>query len=369
MSRRRLAAATLAASIAVAAAPGTASASSGTSSSPSSGSPSAAGFFAAAAGSSSASASSASRARAMKLGARGKDVRALQRDLTTLGYPVPADGLYGIATKRAVKRLERKRGWKLDGRVSRTDAMRIARLVAKRKAKPARVFYLNGLARPSLSVSAGSAGRATVAVRDTASGATVAALPVSFDAAGSQTVSWNGIAASGSGAPEASYRMSVSDPGSAEAAGVQPKAFIFRWHAFPAPGRHSYGSAGSRFGAKRPGHVHQGQDMAAPCGERLYAAAGGVVSAKAYQAGGAGYYIVIKGSATGGSYVYMHMRKPSWAAKGQTVYAGQQIGKVGSTGASSGCHLHFERWTPPGWYEGGTAYDPLPELRYWDAYS
>jgi murein DD-endopeptidase MepM/ murein hydrolase activator NlpD len=109
--------------------------------------------------------------------------------------------------------------------------------------------------------------------------------------------------------------------------------------------------------------------MAAACGERLYVAEGGTLRVNAYQGSGAGYYIVIHGAISGSDYVYMHMQAPSWAAPNTTVYTGQQIGRVGNTGGSSGCHLHFERWSPPGWYVGGAAYDPLPELLYWDSYS
>jgi murein DD-endopeptidase MepM/ murein hydrolase activator NlpD len=325
--------------------------------------------FAAAAIPTQASAAYRYGARVMKMGSKGKDVRKLQRNLTTLGFPTPADGVYGRRTKKSVKRLERKRGWRRDGKVSKKDAVRIRKLVAKRKAKPSKLFFLNGLTKPSVNVTAGRAGSAAVEVKNASTGETVATLPVTFASPGTQTVSWNGITSSGAGAPEGSYRLSVDDPGTAQAAGVQAKAFSYYWHAFPLPGEHSYGGKGSRFGAKRPGHIHQGQDLGARCGEKLYAAAGGVVTAKAYQAGGAGYYVVIKGAATGRSYVYFHMIKPSWAVKGQTVYAGQQIGKVGNTGSSSGCHLHFELWTPPGWYEGGNAYDPLAELKLWDAYS
>ena len=310
-------------------------------------------------------------ARVMKVGCKGKDVRALQRNLTALGYPTQPDGVYGAATRKSVRRLELQRGWRADGRVSRKDATRIARLAAKRKSKPTPIYYLNGLASPTLLLSASQPGTASVEVTDSASGATVASLPVEFDSAGQREVSWNAIASSGAAAPEATYRMSVPDPGSAGAtvSGGQAKEFALRWHAHPVPGPHDYGGSASRFGASRPGHTHQGQDMGAACGEKLFVATGGTVTTKAYQAGGAGYYIVIRGWATGGSYVYFHMQKPSWAAEGQAVYTGQQIGKVGNTGASTGCHLHFERWTAPGWYAGGKAYDPLPELRYWDTYS
>jgi murein DD-endopeptidase MepM/ murein hydrolase activator NlpD len=58
----------------------------------------------------------------------------------------------------------------------------------------------------------------------------------------------------------------------------------------------------------------------------------------------------------------MHLKKASWASKGTTLYAGQQIGRVGASGNASGCHLHFEIWTSPGWYAGGKPFDPYPNL-------
>lgn len=138
----------------------------------------------------------------------------------------------------------------------------------------------------------------------------------------------------------------------------------YRRHRFPVRGAHDYGGAGSRFGAPRSGHTHQGQDVAAAEGTKLVAVHEGRVTARQYQAGGAGYYLVIRGKDDTDS-VYMHMRGPATVATGEKVMAGQRIGRVGTTGSSTGPHLHFELWTPH-WYAGGRAFDPLSKLQRWD---
>ncbi len=137
---------------------------------------------------------------------------------------------------------------------------------------------------------------------------------------------------------------------------------------FPVAGPHSFGGPSNRFGAARSGHAHQGQDILAACGTPLVAASAGTLKVNAYQAGGAGYYLVIHG-ADGTDTVYMHLKKPSWVPVGGVLYPGEQMGRVGETGDATGCHLHFEHWTAPGWYSGGHPFDPLPELLAWDAYS
>lgn len=130
---------------------------------------------------------------------------------------------------------------------------------------------------------------------------------------------------------------------------------------FPIRGPFNFGSGGSRFGAGRAGHTHQGQDMGAACGTKLVSVRKGRVLYNTWHSA-AGNYVVIKNSGTNTSFVYMHMQKRSHLKVGQMVGAGAKIGKVGNTGRSSGCHLHFEYWIGP-WQTGGKPIDPLKYLK------
>ena len=85
--------------------------------------------------------------------------------------------------------------------------------------------------------------------------------------------------------------------------------------------------------------MHNGIDMACPKGTPIYATRAGKVTTASYQAGGAGYYVSIN-HLDGFSSIYMHMTNYVVSA-GQTVSQGQLIGYVGSTGISTGPHLHF----------------------------
>lgn len=85
--------------------------------------------------------------------------------------------------------------------------------------------------------------------------------------------------------------------------------------------------------------MHNGIDMAGPQGTPIYATRAGKVTTAAYQAGGAGNYVSIN-HLDGFASIYMHMTHYVVSA-GQTVSQGQLIGYMGSTGLSTGSHLHF----------------------------
>ena len=136
-------------------------------------------------------------------------------------------------------------------------------------------------------------------------------------------------------------------------------------HAFPIDGAFDWGGKDARFGAKRRGHLHQGQDLPAAAGTPVVSPHTGTVEAVDYQRHGAGNYVVIDSDGESYDFVFMHLRTGSIRALvGDRVRAGEQIGEVGSTGESSGPHLHFEIWVG-GWFVGGHPIDPLPLLKSW----
>jgi murein DD-endopeptidase MepM/ murein hydrolase activator NlpD len=191
-----------------------------------------------------------------------------------------------------------------------------------------------------------------------------------------QTVEWDGTAdgvvqrdgvyqfrvtATDAAGTRAMSSQEPPEPVDAEA----PGAFTFLGYRFPVQGAHGYGETAAAFGG---GRGHQGQDVFAACGTPVVAARGGTVKFKQYHSR-AGYYLVLDGARTSTDFVYMHLREAALVEKGEKVKTGQLIGFVGATGRASGCHLHFEEWTAPGWYDGGKPFDPLPTLRAWDQQS
>src|SRR3546814_3485036 len=87
--------------------------------------------------------------------------------------------------------------------------------------------------------------------------------------------------------------------------------------------------------------MHKGTDFAAPSGTPIYAAGNGVVD-YAGRNGGYGKYVRLRHGSTYQS-AYAHMKSiAKGIAKGARVKQGQIIGYVGTTGRSTGPHLHYE---------------------------
>ncbi len=102
--------------------------------------------------------------------------------------------------------------------------------------------------------------------------------------------------------------------------------------------------------------LHKGVDFAAPTGTPIFAAADGVVTDAGWTDGGYGNIVELRhedGSVT----LYAHTNRV-YVSKGQVVNKGQAIAEVGTTGRSTGPHLHFE--VQP---DGKTAVDPMDYLQ------
>lgn len=102
----------------------------------------------------------------------------------------------------------------------------------------------------------------------------------------------------------------------------------------------AYSRISSYFGP-RDCRNHCGIDIAAPGGSQIMAVSSGKVVKNTFEADGFGYYIVIQQD-DGICTYYGHMKTPSFLKIGARVKAGDTIGQVGSTGRSTGNHLHLE---------------------------
>lgn len=114
-----------------------------------------------------------------------------------------------------------------------------------------------------------------------------------------------------------------------------------------------FGWRSSPFGGGR--EMHTGQDIALSCGSPIRATQDGTVTYNGYM-GSAGNTLKIQHGRYNGKDImsgYYHAQSYT-VSVGQKVSRGQLIGYVGTTGASTGCHLHFLIW------ENGTNVDPMP---------
>ncbi|RZU63523.1 M23 family metallopeptidase [Zhihengliuella halotolerans] len=123
----------------------------------------------------------------------------------------------------------------------------------------------------------------------------------------------------------------------------------------------------SRFGWRQnptgPGsHIHIGQDYAVPCGTPVRASEAGTVTQSAW-AGHSGYRVRID-HGSGTETAYSHNSRLV-AKVGDKVRQGDLIALAGTTGNSTGCHVHFEvyrngKWTDPAYYVPRVPGQPIP---------
>jgi murein DD-endopeptidase MepM/ murein hydrolase activator NlpD len=274
------------------------------------------------------------------------------------GAPSPADK--ASEQQQPVKRQRAKKP-AAPGGARRRRATLLTSFELRRK----RLFLMGRSARVEFTLSGRPVAKVRLHVLNASDRTRLATIDLGVRAAGSHSVAFTGLE-TGTALPEGDYLLHIAGrrlrrgPGATSIAELE-----FRHHTFPVAGVFGWGQEGSRFGAPRGGHRHQGQDLAADEGTPLVAPRGGVVEVVEFQALGAGHYVVLDGEGEDYDYVFMHMREGSIpVVAGQRVRTGQLIGEVGNTGASSGPHLHFEIWLG-GWYTGGEPIDPLPLLQAW----
>ncbi len=146
--------------------------------------------------------------------------------------------------------------------------------------------------------------------------------------------------------PPAADPSSGSLPAANPPAAASSDGYIWPW----------YGPITTYFGEPRGDSYHKGIDIDGfnSYGAPVAAAQEGTVVLAAWDDWGLGYHVIIQ-HPDGSRTVYGHLSE-IWVSQGQYVSQGEAVGGLGSTGYSTGTHLHFEIWI------GGVPVDPLAYL-------
>jgi murein DD-endopeptidase MepM/ murein hydrolase activator NlpD len=145
-------------------------------------------------------------------------------------------------------------------------------------------------------------------------------------------------------APEPDVAIPAAVPEEDTSAPAASSGFIWPW----------YGGISQYFGEPELGSYHKGLDIEGYTGGTIVAAAAGRVVLVAWDDYGLGYHVIID-HGDGFQTIYAHL-SDIWVSQGQYVDQGEAVGALGSTGYSTGPHLHFQI----NYY--GTPVDPLGYL-------
>jgi murein DD-endopeptidase MepM/ murein hydrolase activator NlpD len=257
-------------------------------------------------------------------------VAALQVALHAHGtYGGTIDGVRGPQTTRGIRRLQRRAGLAVDGVVGRQTRRALGRLGRHRLGSRVLVRGRRGWDVSALQF--------LLAWHGFPSGNFDGDLGPRTDVALRRFQRWAGLAPDG-----------VAGPATTAALRRAPaRAPISVRRPVRAPVTDRFGPRGTRF--------HTGIDFPARHGARVFAARGGRVNFAGWDSGGFGYLVTI-GHGHGVRTWYAHLSSIK-VRRGQRVRQGTLIGRAGSSGFSTGPHLHFELRVR------GAAVDPLPALR------
>ncbi len=351
------------------------------------------------------------------LGAQGPTVRALQRELRSRGFRVANDGVYGPATRRAVARLQRRLGLRVNGVVDRPLlwwlGLSVCELPGPTTARggadgrlrlgaygPQVCTLQRALARSGeqIAVDGGYGPETRAAVRRAqrrlglrptgvadgvlrarlranrgtpatpsgallaigAEGPVVRRLQAALRRQGF-SVALDGAFGPRTGRAVARFqrREGLAVNGAADIGLLRRLEATRARHlaTFPVPGPHSFSND---FGAPRHQGSHEGIDIVAPASAPVVAVTDGVIDRMSRTDTGLGGIRLWLRDAAGTTYYYAHLGSiPGGLEVGVSVRAGQQVGAIGRTGDARGgvFHLHFEMH--PG---GGAAVNPYAEL-------